>query len=85
MHKVLTNFVLVTAFWSSLATAWSGCAPGPDDALVCGEGKHAVSVFSETISPSKKLAFGWRTPTRKGGMPAARIASIRRVNVDPRL
>jgi hypothetical protein len=69
MHKVRPSFVLVTAFWLSLVPARAGCAPDPDGALICGEGKDAVSVFTDTISPSKKLAFGWRTP---GGLPSGR-------------
>lgn len=69
MRKIFTIVVLVTASLLSLSPAQAGCLPDPHGGLVCGDGKDAVRVFADTTSPSKKLAFGWRTPS---GLPSGR-------------
>jgi len=45
------------------------CITDQHGALVCGEGKRAVRVFADTTSPSRKYAFGWRTPD---GLPSGK-------------
>ncbi|CCD98658.1 conserved exported hypothetical protein [Bradyrhizobium sp. STM 3809] len=67
------NRALIVAIVSLLAlapctAARAGCVPDPQRGFVCGDGKEALRVFPETISPSGKLAFGWRTAA---GLPAA--------------
>lgn len=49
----------------SSATAQS-CAIDRYKDLVCGDGRDAVRVFEDTMSPSKRYAFGWRM---KAGKP----------------
>jgi len=39
----------------------AGCVPDQHQSYICGEGKAAIRIFPETIAPSGKLAFGWRT------------------------
>jgi hypothetical protein len=38
-----------------------GCRKDQYGGLVCGSGKAAMRVFDETTSPSKRLAFAWRS------------------------
>src|SRR5579871_1432997 len=83
MRKVFASFVLVVAFSLSFTAARAGCAADPDGALICGEGRDAVRIFADTISPSKKLAFGWRTPS--GLPPAGKLPSDTVENVLVRL
>ena len=65
------------------AASQAGCAADKYGGLVCGEGNDAVRVFAATTSPSKKLAFGWRTPT---GLPSGRdMPSVNIENVLIRL
>jgi hypothetical protein len=68
---MMRNVPIVVAILVALlpATAWAGCASDQRDDIVCGEGKDAVVVFPDTISPSRKLAFGWRTPS---GLPSGK-------------
>ena len=54
--------------FSSLAAS-AAAQPCPIDRykdLVCGDGRDAVRVFEETMSPSKRYAIGWRM---KAGKP----------------
>jgi len=66
MRKFLTSFALVTACWLSLAAARAGCASDPDGALICGEGKDAVSIFTETILPPHPCGADRFDPPREG-------------------
>jgi hypothetical protein len=43
------------------------CVPDQQGVPVCGEGKGAMRVFGDTISPSKQYAFAWRSPD---GLPS---------------
>jgi hypothetical protein len=43
------------------------CAADQHGDLVCGEGKAAMRVFADTISPSKNYAFAWRS---EQGLPS---------------
>jgi hypothetical protein len=43
------------------------CVTDQGGGLVCGEGKGAMRVFADTISPSKQYAFAWRSPD---GLPS---------------
>jgi hypothetical protein len=43
------------------------CVADQHGELVCGEGKGAMRVFADTVSPSKLYAFAWRSPD---GLPA---------------
>ncbi len=67
MRNAFAIFALLAASLLSLTPARADCAPDSFGASICGDGKDAVRVFSDTISPSKKLAFGWRTPN---GLPS---------------
>jgi len=68
MRKALILAAVIAAF--CLPTiAIAGCNADQAGGLVCGEGKDAIRVFSDTTSPSKKFAFGWRT---SAGLPSGR-------------
>ncbi|WP_246175666.1 hypothetical protein [Bradyrhizobium paxllaeri] len=43
------------------------CVADQHGGLVCGEGKAAMRVVADTISPSKNYAFAWRSPQ---GLPS---------------
>jgi len=45
------------------------CVADQHGGTVCGEGKRAMRVFADTISPSKKYAFAWRSAE---GLPSGR-------------
>jgi hypothetical protein len=67
---------------ASLATAEIGpCLPDKEGVLVCGEGIGAALVVEGTISPSKRLAFAWRSPsgrpTEERDLDALEILLIR--------
>jgi hypothetical protein len=49
------------------AGAEAPCVPDQHQSFICGTGQGAIRVFPETIAPSGKLAFGWRTPK---GLPS---------------
>ncbi len=81
MRKVSVILALLAICLPSVSEA--GCTPDQHGSSVCGEGKDAIRIFAATISPSKKLAFGWRTPT---GLPAGRdLPSVDIENVLVRL
>jgi len=70
MRKHLTMAAIIAvSLLNMTVAATAGCAADQHGALICGEGRDAARVFAETISPSKKFAFGWRTAN---GLPAGR-------------
>jgi hypothetical protein len=63
VRHVLTFAALLVA-WSvsQAATARAdACVADQSGDLICGTGKDALRVFAATTSPSKTLAFAWRT------------------------
>ena len=58
------------------------CVTDQHGGLVCGEGKGAVRVFADTISPSRKYGFAWLSPD---GLPSGRDIPLRVENVLVRL
>lgn len=46
-----------------------GCKADPEGDLVCGEGKSAVVVLNDTLSPSRQFAFAWGTGDGVTAMP----------------
>lgn len=69
MRRALTFPVLLVALVAAQAAAVraDGCVADQKGGLVCGEGKGAMRVFADTISPSKQYAFAWRSPD---GLPS---------------
>lgn len=69
MRRVLTFPVLLVALVAAQTTALraDACVADQKGELVCGEGKGAMRVFADTISPSKQYAFAWRSPD---GLPS---------------
>ena len=69
MRRVLTFPVLLIALYIAQAVAVraEACVADQKGDLVCGEGKGAMRVFGDTISPSKVYAFAWRSPD---GLPS---------------
>ncbi|WP_257168306.1 hypothetical protein [Bradyrhizobium sp. SRS-191] len=61
MDRIRTVAIIAVALSVSSVSAKADCAPDQHQSFICGEGKAAVRVFPDTISPSRKLAFGWRT------------------------
>ncbi|MGY3452944.1 hypothetical protein ACVILH_005286 [Bradyrhizobium sp. USDA 4353] len=67
MDRIRTVAIIAVALSLSLslslssAAAKAGCAPDQHQSFICGEGTAAIRVFPDTISPSRQLAFGWRT------------------------
>lgn len=63
MRKPLIVAALIAAALQlpTQAVRAAGCVADQYGGLVCGEGNDAVRVFADTISPSKKFAFAWRT------------------------
>ena len=57
------GFLVIVAY--SPAKAEVGpCQLDQRGGLICGEGAGAARVVDETISPSKRFAFAWRSPDR---------------------
>jgi hypothetical protein len=52
------------------------CVADQHGGTVCGEGKRAMRVFADTISPSKKYAFAWRSAE---GLPSGRDLPLKGV------
>jgi len=78
MRHTLIASVVVAVLVLSQAPAWAGaCVADKFGGLICGEGNDALRVFPETISPSKKFAFAWRTAKGLGnnqyGEPSADV------------
>jgi hypothetical protein len=69
VRRVLTFPVLLVALVVAQAAPVraEACVADPKGGLVCGEGKGAMRVFADTISPSKVYAFAWRSPD---GLPS---------------
>jgi hypothetical protein len=67
-HQIVAFFLcaLVASFiWPTPATAEMGpCRPAGEETLICGIGDGVASVIPQTISPSKRLAVGWRLTNR---------------------
>lgn len=63
MRRVLAFPLVVLALNAPQVPVASAqaCAPDQHGGLVCGEGKAAMRVFVDTISPSKAYAFAWRS------------------------
>jgi hypothetical protein len=80
MRKHLTMAAIIAAsFLNMTSVAAAGCVADQHGSLICGEGKDAARVFAETVSPSKKFAFAWRTAN---GLPSGRelpVADIENV------
>ncbi len=67
MLRVRAVAILAFAVIAPAVAAEPGCVPDQHESFICGEGKGAIRIFPETIAPSGKLAFGWRTSE---GLPA---------------
>jgi hypothetical protein len=69
VRRVLTFPVLLVALVVAQAASMraDACVADQKGGLVCGEGKGAMRVFADTISPSKQYAFAWRSPD---GLPS---------------
>lgn len=65
---MLRAFVVAAlALLGACASAQAGtgtCKPDPSEDLICGEGPGAARVIAGTTSPSKEMAFAWRSPGR---------------------
>jgi hypothetical protein len=60
-HALVFPLVLIALHVLQVAAAHAqACAPDQHGGLVCGEGKAAMRVVADTISPSKNYAFAWR-------------------------
>jgi hypothetical protein len=55
------GFLVFSAF-SPLKAEMGPCLPDRDRALICGQGAGSARVVDGTMSPSKRLAFAWRSP-----------------------
>ncbi|GLH75127.1 hypothetical protein SSBR45G_00350 [Bradyrhizobium sp. SSBR45G] len=66
----LFGFVALSCAEAPYRIAWAGCAPDQHQSFLCGDGKDAIRVFPQTISPSAKFGFGWRT---SAGLPAGQV------------
>ena len=70
MHRVARRTTLMLMLMLLLLVAANDpsraeigpCRPDAHEGLVCGEGNGAARVIEDTTSPSKRLAFAWRTP-----------------------
>lgn len=71
MRSALTFPVILLALYASQTAAVRGeaCVADQRGGLVCGEGKAAMCVVADTISPSKNYAFAWRS---EQGLPSGR-------------
>jgi hypothetical protein len=58
------------------------CVADQKGVPICGEGKGAMRVFADTISPSKQYAFAWRSPE---GLPSGDVTPSGVENVLVRL
>ena len=65
MRKVLMIAAAAALLPQSLAAQTSGCI-ADKFSFVCGEGKDALRVFPDTLSPSKTHAFAWKS---SNGLP----------------
>lgn len=63
MRRALALPLILLALYAPQPRAASAqaCTPDQHDALICGEGKGAMRVFADTVSPSKAYAFAWRS------------------------
>src|SRR6185295_13800957 len=63
MHRTRIFLVFLIALYALQAAAVhaQACIADPHGGLVCGEGKAAMRVVADTISPSKEYAFAWRS------------------------
>jgi hypothetical protein len=71
MHRARTFALVVVALYVLQAAAVhaQACVADQHGGLVCGEGKAAMRVVADTISPSKEYAFAWRS---EQGLPSGR-------------
>ncbi|KRQ95650.1 hypothetical protein CQ12_03425 [Bradyrhizobium jicamae] len=69
MRRALVFPLVLLALHVQQATAAhaQACVADQHGGLVCGEGKAAMRVVADTMSPSKDYAFAWRTPQ---GLPS---------------
>jgi|SRR6476661_4161416 hypothetical protein len=56
--------LLLFAAFSPVKAEIGPCLPDRDNGLTCGQGAGAARVVEGTTSPSKHLAFAWRSPGR---------------------
>ncbi|HMM90439.1 hypothetical protein [Bradyrhizobium sp.] len=63
MRRALALPVLLLALYAPQVgdASAQACIPDQHGALVCGEGKAAMRVLADTVSPSKAYAFAWRS------------------------
>jgi hypothetical protein len=60
-HILAFPLILIALHMQQVAAAHAqACARDQHGGLVCGEGKAAMRVVADTISPSKDYAFAWR-------------------------
>lgn len=61
MRRALTIAALVAALYLPQVVAAEPCNADNYGGLVCGDGNNALRVIADTISPSGKFAFAWRS------------------------
>jgi hypothetical protein len=71
MHRTRAFPLVLIALYVQQAAAVhaQACISDQPGGLVCGEGKAAMRVVADTISPSKEYAFAWRSDQ---GLPSGR-------------
>ena len=71
MHRAraLTLVLMALYVLQAAAVHAQACVGDRQGVLVCGEGKAAMRVVADTISPSKEYAFAWRS---EQGLPSGR-------------
>jgi hypothetical protein len=69
MRRVAILFAAAAVFLSGAAARadepgpLGACRPDAHEGLTCGSGNGAARVIADTISPSKRLALAWRSPS----------------------
>lgn len=61
--RIVLMVAAAAAFLPQSLAAQAGACIADKFGLVCGEGKDALRVFPDTLSPSKTYAFAWKSPT----------------------
>ena len=64
MHRAFVVAALLLGLCVSAQAGTGECKPDPSEDLICGEGPGAARVIAGTTSPSKTMAFAWRSPGR---------------------
>lgn len=79
IRSLVTLMVCVAAVTAATPVQAGSCRPEGSESFLCGEGKEALRVFADTVSPSKKFAFAWRSSTgllQRDGLPGGDIENL---------